>query len=205
MALELACGQQGQVHIAAIGGRLDADGAVDLELGLQELEAVGARHFVIDAAGLIYVSSAGLKTLAAFAARVAGQRGSVRLAGIPPTLQLAFKEGLPRQIPTYADRRAALAAHPATGIASDLVQEAARLMGVEAGLPAGGERSELGQAAERLLDAKSTPGQPEVPKPPRARTPLPPSREPERDAEPEPDAGLGGKLRRLLGSKPPQT
>lgn len=203
MALELACGQQGQVHIVAIGGRLDADGAVDLELGLQELEAGGARHFVIDAAGLIYVSSAGLKTLAAFAARLAAQRGSVRLAGVPPVLQAAFKEGLQRQIPTYADRSSALATHPATGLAPELLQAASRLMGAEAGLPADAERSELGQAAERLLDAKAAPGQPEVPKPPRARTPLPPSREPERDPEPEPDSGLGGKLRRLLGPKQP--
>lgn len=203
MALELACGQQGQVHIVAIGGRLDADGAVDLELGLQELEGGGARHFVIDVAALIYVSSAGLKTLAAFAARVAGLRGSVRLAGVPLALQAAFKEGLPRQIPTYANRNAALAAHPATGLTPDLLQAATRLMGAEAGLPAVAERNELGQAAERLLDARTAPGQPEVPKPPRACTPLPPSREPERDPEPEPNSGLGGKLRRLLGPKQP--
>lgn len=202
MAIELACGQQGQVHIVALGGRLDADGAVDLELGLQELEAQGARHFVIDVAGLIYASSAGLQALSGLTQRTAKARGSVRLAAVPAQLQQVFRQGLPQQIPTYADRAAALAGHPAAaGVDAALLQAATRLIGGE-GEPAGGTASaELAQAAARLLDAKAAPGQPEVPKPPRAPTPLPPSREPERDPEPEPDAGLGGKLRRLLGPK----
>jgi anti-sigma B factor antagonist len=203
MAIELACGQQGQVHIVALGGRLDADGAVDLELGLQELEAQGALHFVIDAAGLIYASSSGLKSLAAFASRVAKAKGSVRLAGLPPALQAVFKEGLPQQIPTYPSRAAALASHPAIGVDSALLQEASRLLGTDAIAPTGGEATELGEAAARLLGAKAPAGQPAVPRQPRAPTPLPPSREPERDADPDPDAddGLGNKLRRLLGPK----
>lgn len=203
MAIELACGQQGQVHIVAIGGRLDGDGAVDLELGLQELETQGAQHFVIDAAGLIYVSSAGLKSLAAFAARVARSKGSVRLCGVPGTLQAIFAQGMPQQIATFPSRAAALAAHPATSVDLALLQAASRLVGAGAIVPAGGEISELGQAAARLLDAKPAPGQPEVPRQPRAPTPLPPSREPERDAQPDPedDGGIGGKLRRLLGPK----
>lgn len=202
MAIELACGQQGQVHIVALGGRLDADGAVDLELGLQELEAQGARHFVIDAAGLIYASSSGLQALGGLAQRMAKARGSVRLASIPAKLQLVFGQGLPQQIPTYADRAAALAGHPAAaGVDAALLQAATRLVGADAepAAVAGSASTELAQAAARLLDAKAAPGQPEVPRQPRAPTPLPPSREPERD--PEPDAGLGGKLRRLLGPK----
>lgn len=203
MAVELACGQQGQVHIVALGGRLDADGAVDLELGLQELEAQGALHFVLDVAGLIYASSAGLKSLAAFAARVARSKGSVRLGGIPTALQAVFAQGLPQQIPTFPSRAAALTGHPAIGVDPALLQAATRLVGAGRIVPAGGESSELSQAAARLLDAKPAPGQPEVPRQPRPPTPLPPSREPERDASPDPDddGGLGGKLRRLLGPK----
>jgi len=203
MAVELACGQQGQVHIVALGGRLDADGAVDLELGLQELEAQGASHFVLDLTGLIYASSAGLKSLAAFAARVTKAKGSVRLAGLSPALQPVFKQGLPQQIPTYVDRAAALAGHPAIGIDPALLQAATRLVGADSIVPAGGDPGALAEAAARLLDARAVPGQPEVPRPPRPPTPLPPSREPERDADADPDAdgGLGGKLRRLLGPK----
>ncbi len=203
MAVELACGQEGQVHIVALGGRLDADGAVDVELGLQELEAQGARHFVIDAAGLIYASSSGLKSLAVFTARVAQSRGSVRLAGVPAALQSVFEQGLAQQIPTYPSRGAALAGHPAIGIDTALLHAVSRLVGADSIRPAGGESSELAEAAARLLDVKSAPGQPAVPRPPRAPTPLPPSREPERDdtADPDADEGLGGKLRRLLGPK----
>ena len=203
MAVELACGQEGQVHIVALGGRLDADGAVDVELGLQELEAEGARHFVIDAAGLIYASSSGLKSLSVFAARVVQNTGSVRLAGVPAVLQAVFKQGLAQPIPTYPSRAAALAGHPAIGIDPGLLHTVSRLVGAGSIMPAGGASSELAEAAARLLDAKVAPGQPVVPRPPRAPTPLPPSREPERDAEADPDAdeGLGGKLRRLLGPK----
>lgn len=203
MAIELACGQQGQVHIVALGGRLDADGAVDLELGLQELEAGGARHFVVDVAGLIYASSAGLKALAALASRVARARGSLRLSGVQPALQAVFKAGLPQAIPTFPDRATALAGHPAIGVDPALLQAATRLVGADTIVPSGGEPTALGDAAARLLDAKPPPGQPDVPRPPRAPTPLPPSREPERDAEPDSggDEGLGSKLRRLLGPK----
>lgn len=200
MAIELACGQQGQVHIVALGGRLDADGAVDLELGLQELEAQGACHFIVDVAGLIYASSSGLQALSGLAQRMAQARGSVRLAAVPAKLQQVFSQGLPRQIPTYADRAAALAGHPAAaGVDAALLQAATRLVGGDSEPATGTASPELAQAAARLLDAKAAPGQPEVPKPPRAPTPLPPSREAERD--PEPDGGLGGKLRRLLGPK----
>lgn len=203
MAIELACGQQGQVHIVALGGRLDADGAVDLELGLQELEAQGARHFVVDVSGLIYASSAGLKSLAALASRAARAKGSVRLGGVPPALQAVFNAGLPQAIPTFPDRATALAGHPAIGVDPALVQAATRLIGADTIVPSGGEATALGDAAARLLDAKAPPGQPDVPRPPRAPTPLPPSREPERDAEPDSgaDEGLGSKLRRLLGPK----
>jgi anti-anti-sigma factor len=201
VAIELACGQEGQIHIVALGGRLDADGAVDLELGLQELETGGARHFVLDLAGLIYASSAGLKAIAALAMRLARSQGSLRLGGVPASLQASFKQGLPAQIPVYADRGAALAGHPAAGVDVALVQTASRLLGALPIVPAMGQGDELGEAAARLLDAKAAPGQPDVPRQPRARTPLPPSREPERDPEPDPDPGLGGKLRRLLGPK----
>lgn len=203
MAVELACGQEGQVHIVALGGRLDADGAVDVELGLQELEAQGARHFVIDAAGLIYASSSGLNSLSMFSVRVAKNAGSVRLAGVPAALQSVFRQGLAQQIPTYPSRAAALAEHPAIGIDPGLLQIATRLVGAGSVMPTVGTSSELVDAAARLLDATATPGQPAVPRPPRAPTPLPPSREPERDADadPEADEGLGGRLRRLLGPK----
>lgn len=202
MAIELACGQQGQVHIVALGGRLDADGAVDLELGLQELQSQGARHFVIDMAGLIYASSTGLQALSGLAQRMAQARGSVRLAAVPAKLQQVLRQGLPQQIPTYADRAAALAGHPAVaGVDAALLQAATRLVGGDAEPGAGTASPELAQAAARLLDAKVAPGQPEVPRQPRAPTPLPPSRDAERDPEPEPDGGLGGKLRRLLGPK----
>ena len=35
MALEVKIDEQGEVRIVAVAGRLDADGAVDLELALQ--------------------------------------------------------------------------------------------------------------------------------------------------------------------------
>ena len=173
MPLEVKTDEQGEIRIVALTGRLDADGAVDLELGLQELEAAGARHFVIDCGGLIYVSNAGLRVLVGLAERLRG-KGSVRLAAIPLAIREVFAQAdVAKRFATFNDRRAALADHPAArgGEPDPLLKAASKLIGAIPPAPgAGGAASaELSQAAERLLKVGD--------KPPRKRTPAPPSRD----------------------------
>jgi anti-sigma B factor antagonist len=171
MALEVKIDEQGEVRIVAVAGRLDADGAVDLELALQELEAAGARHYVVDGGGLIYASNAGLRVLIGLADRMRG-KGSVRLAAIPLALREAFAQtDVAQRMKAYPDRRAALAEHPAArGEADPLLSAASKLMGAAPAKSEGGAASsELSQAAARLLGAGDV-------KPARKRTPAPASR-----------------------------
>lgn len=170
MALEVKIDEQGEVRIVAVAGRLDADGAVDLELALQELEAAGARHYVVDCGGLIYASNAGLRVLIGLADRQRG-KGSVRLAAIPLALREAFAQtDIAQRFKAYPDRSKALADHPAArGGADPLLDAASKLMGAAPSKPGGAASSELSQAAARLLGSGDA-------KPPRKRTPAPPSR-----------------------------
>ena len=171
MALEVKTDEQGEIRIVALAGRLDADGAVDLELALQELEAAGARHYVVDCGGLIYVSSVGLRVLVGLADRTRG-KGSVRLAAIPLAIREVFAQAdVAQRFPAYADRRAALADHPALRTGDDpLLRAASKLIGAAPSKSDGSASSELSQAAARLLQAGEA-------KPPRKRTPVPPSRD----------------------------
>jgi anti-anti-sigma factor len=173
MALDVKTDTQGEIRLVALAGRLDADGAVDLELALQELEAAGARHYVVDCGGLIYVSNAGLRVLVGLADRMRTSKGSVRLAAIPLAIREVFAQAdVAQRFATYADRRAALADHPAAraGTGTDpLVAAASKLIGAAPSAPSGNASSELSQAAARLLAAADA-------KPPRKRTPSPPSR-----------------------------
>jgi len=52
MTIEIRQEQQGEVRILALSGRLDTETSADLELALQDLQADGATHFVIDLADI---------------------------------------------------------------------------------------------------------------------------------------------------------
>ena len=179
MPLEVRTEEAGEIRVVALAGRLDADGAVDLELGLQELEAAGARHYVIDCGGLIYVSNAGLRVLVGLAERLRG-KGSIRLVAIPLAIREVFAQAdVAKRFAAYNDRRAALADHPAAKrggpdpMGGDpLLAAASKLIGALPPAPGSGATAseELAQAATRLLKAGDG-------KPPRKRTPPPASRD----------------------------
>ena len=65
----------GQVLLVAPSGRLDSETAGELELVLDDAGHAGRKHFVIDLAAVVYVSSAGLRVLLALAKRLDGGIG----------------------------------------------------------------------------------------------------------------------------------
>ena len=86
MAFAIEQEQQGAVRILALSGRLDTETSADLELALQDLQAAGANHFLIDMAEIGYVSSAGLRVLLALAKQLDGGRGSTsKISASQPT------------------------------------------------------------------------------------------------------------------------
>ena len=110
--MEIVQEQLGEVYVLAPVGRLDTDSASDLELALQDLDAAGAKHFVVDLAQIGYVSSAGLRVLTALSKSCEGG-GSLRLAGMSAQVKQVFDvAGFTKMFKIYPDRNAALDKHP---------------------------------------------------------------------------------------------
>lgn len=108
MALEIADERVGDVLVLDLSGRLDTDTSADLELAVQDLLETGARDFVINLAGVGYVSSAGLRVLLMLGKGVDG-KGSLRLAGLNPTVRQVFDvAGFTQLFTILPDREAAL-------------------------------------------------------------------------------------------------
>jgi anti-anti-sigma factor len=164
MALEIREERVGATCLLILGGRLDTETSADLELAVQDLLQAGDRRFVIDLAGVGYVSSAGLRVLLMLAKTVDGN-GSLRLAALNPTVRQVFDvAGFTPLFVIHADRAAALGGEakaaarsepPATkatvsddGLAS---KAAALLGGSESSMSGAKAAPELVKAAARAL------------------------------------------------------
>jgi anti-sigma B factor antagonist len=216
MSIEIRQEEQGEVRILALSGRLDTETAADLELALQDLQALGATQFVIDLGEIGYVSSAGLRVLLALAKQLDGGRGSLKLCALNEAVKQVFDvAGFSKLFAIFPDRAAALAAmapagRPATAAPApapepSLAQRAAMLLG--AGEPGGvvdPESAALADSAARLLGAEKTArsgGEPAKPKAV-AKAMIKPAAPPAATADPVPAApGVLGKFRNLFGSK----
>jgi anti-sigma B factor antagonist len=79
------------ITVFALQGRVDSAGASDLDLALQA--AIGAGHFnlVLDMAGVSYINSAGLRTLADILTKSRTQGGDLRLVALTPKVERVFK------------------------------------------------------------------------------------------------------------------
>ena len=156
MALEIREEVVDSIRLLVLSGRLDTDTSADLELALQDLLQAGERQFVVDLAGVGYVSSAGLRVLLMLGKSVEGN-GSLRLAALNPTVRTVFDvAGFTQLFSIFPDRAKALGgpqrvAAPSRENRSDV---AARLLGatdkVAPGKPAD---AELVKRSARLLGA----------------------------------------------------
>jgi anti-sigma B factor antagonist len=99
----------GEVTVLSISGRLDATHSPDAEKALVSLMDAGRRRFVLDARGLEYISSAGLRVLIAARKRLSPDGGDIRLAGLRPQVRTVFQiAGFDRIFAIYEDTSAAV-------------------------------------------------------------------------------------------------
>lgn len=162
MALEIREETIAEVRVLGLTGRLDTDTAADLELAAQDLIDAGARDFIVDLAGVGYVSSAGLRVLLMIGKSIDG-KGSLRLCGLNATVRQVFDvAGFTQLFVIGADRNAVLTkakAKPAVAAAAAesgrdnaLALAAAKLLAAEKSAFAGAKvEAALGAAASRLL------------------------------------------------------
>lgn len=90
MALEIGSETQGDFRVLRLNGRLDTETSADFELAAHDLTAAGERRFVVDLAGISYVSSAGLRVLLALAKQMQAGGGAMRLCGLAPSVRQVF-------------------------------------------------------------------------------------------------------------------
>lgn len=157
MAIEIGQEQQGAVRILALAGRLDTETAADVELALQDLLAAGERQFLIDLAGIGYVSSAGLRVLLALAKQLDGSKGSLRLCGLNASVRQVFDvAGFSKLFAIFPNRDAALGQVPRLKPEAILAQQAARLLGIVPGKEMPHVQAEaLARAAVAVLGLKT--------------------------------------------------
>lgn len=100
----------GCTHLS-LRGRLDALTSTDLERSLNALPDNDLHRLCIDASGLDYVSSAGLRVLLSLAKRCKSLPGKVALHGLQPSVARVFElTGFHQIVPLFPTRDQAVAA-----------------------------------------------------------------------------------------------
>jgi anti-sigma B factor antagonist len=211
MAFAIQQEQQGAVRILALSGRLDTETSADLELALQDLQAAGATHFLIDMADIGYVSSAGLRVLLALAKQLDGGRGSLRLCELNAAVTQVFDvAGFSKLFLIYPTRAAALSGHAEARPDPGLAKTVADLIGAPepAGTASPGSADLARAAAQLLADGKGEGAPRKSADPAKAKAAPPPKPSSGPAAAPTPSAaapgaapGVLGKLKNLFGGK----
>lgn len=83
--------EQDGVTIFTLEGRVDSEGAVDLDLALQAATAEGKYKLVLDMAQVRYINSAGLRTLADILTQCKDSEGDLKLVDLNPKVQRVFQ------------------------------------------------------------------------------------------------------------------
>ncbi len=88
--MEIESTKESSATVVTVKGRMDAITAPVFEKTLSELIAGGEIRFVIEMAGLEYISSAGLRGILATAKALKGKGGQIRFANVAGTVKEVF-------------------------------------------------------------------------------------------------------------------
>jgi anti-anti-sigma factor len=97
------------VLVISLVGRLDMITSQEAEAAIQAFVSEGRRKIILDAADLVYVSSAGLRILIAAKKRLIQEGGDIRLAAMRPQVRSIFAiAGFDRIFLIYGDEKTAI-------------------------------------------------------------------------------------------------
>ncbi len=82
--------RDGATMIVTVGGRMDAGSAPEFDKRCEAWIAEGALSFVVDFAGLDYISSAGLRSLLVLGKKAAARQGRVVIAAARDVVKEVF-------------------------------------------------------------------------------------------------------------------
>ncbi len=96
--------EENGITIFILEGRIDSEGAVDLDLALQTAMSEGKYRVVLDMAKVRYLNSAGLRTLADILTQCRDNGGDLRLSALNPKVKRVFQIiGFDKFFSIYAD------------------------------------------------------------------------------------------------------
>jgi len=102
--------EQDSVTIFALEGRVDSEGALDLDLALQTAVSEGKHRLILEMDQVRYINSAGLRTLADILTQVRASQGDLKLVNLSQRVARVFQIiGFDRFFSIYATVDEALA------------------------------------------------------------------------------------------------
>jgi anti-anti-sigma factor len=82
MAMEITANQHSDVYVVAIEGRIDTQGAFEMDATLQRATKSGQHKMVLDMAKVRYISSNGLRTMADVLTQNKDAGGDLKLVSV---------------------------------------------------------------------------------------------------------------------------
>ena len=79
------------IDVFVFEGRIDTEGSVDVDLALQAAVSAGKHKMVLDMAGVSYISSAGLRTMADVLTKNREQGGDLKLVALNRKVLRVFR------------------------------------------------------------------------------------------------------------------
>lgn len=83
--------EENGVTVFVLDGRVDSEGAVDLDLALRSAVDEGKHKMILDMAQVRYINSAGLRTLADILTENRNAGGDLRLVDLNPKVRRIFQ------------------------------------------------------------------------------------------------------------------
>ncbi|PJF43881.1 MAG: hypothetical protein CUN55_06845 [Phototrophicales bacterium] len=103
--------EQDDVMIVTLDGRVDSEGAIDLDLALQTALLEGHYKLILDMANVRYLNSAGLRTLADVLTQSRDHDGDLKLVSLNPKVERVFQIiGFDKFFNIYSDLDSAISA-----------------------------------------------------------------------------------------------
>ena len=103
--------EQNGVTVFTLEGRVDSEGAVDMDLALQAATSEGKYKIILDMSQVRYINSAGLRTLADILTQTKENQGELKLVDLHPKVQRVLQIiGFDKFFSIYATVEDALAA-----------------------------------------------------------------------------------------------
>jgi anti-anti-sigma factor len=89
--MEISVRKEKNISVVSVTGRMDAVTAPEFEKSLSELMSKGEKKFLVNLAGLDYISSAGLRSILVIAKQSKAGQGEVIFSGLRGPAEEVFK------------------------------------------------------------------------------------------------------------------